>query len=153
YTAQFGNGVSGTISLEDPIPYRAQGIINTNATFIGPFSSNTNTAGVPLSKFFRTPNNFQGNAQLCDHVPDIVGNLRVDQAWGSAHIGAAAHELHGTYYTAADRNTGHPDAAWGYAVSGAFELKNLPTGAGDSFKAEATFGHGATKYVFGGTFD
>jgi len=32
-------------------------------------------------------------------------------------------------------------------------LKNLPTGAGDSFKAAATFAHGAAKYVWGGTLD
>ena len=49
--------------------------------------------------------------------------------------------------------TGHPDSTYGYAVSGAFEFKNLPTGAGDSFKIEATYGKGAAKYVFGGTVD
>ncbi len=32
-------------------------------------------------------------------------------------------------------------------------MKNLFSGAGDSFKAEATFSHGATKYVLGGTVD
>jgi hypothetical protein len=33
------------------------------------------------------------------------------------------------------------------------ELKNLPTGVGDSFKIEGTYAHGAAKYVFGGTYD
>ena len=32
---------------------------------------------------------------------DIVGNLRVDQAWGGAQIMGAAHEVNANYYTAA----------------------------------------------------
>ena len=28
-------------------------------------------------------------------IPDIVGSLRVDQAWGSAQISAAAHQIRG----------------------------------------------------------
>jgi hypothetical protein len=38
-------------------------------------------------------------------------------------------------------------------VSGAVEFNNLPTGAGDSLKIEASYGKGAAKYVFGGTTD
>ncbi|MCZ3030316.1 porin, partial [Acinetobacter baumannii] len=90
-----------------------------------------------------TGNTFTGNAQGGDHVPDIVGNLRIDQSWGSLHLGAAAHEVHGTYYTSSDSTTGHPDSTWGYAVTGAFELKNLPTGVGDSLKVVGTFANGA----------
>jgi porin-like protein len=150
YTAQFGNGLSGTISLEDAQPYRSAGVANTSLTgtsaLLGPFGATTSAYGT-------TGNTFQGNAQLGDHVPDIVGNLRLDQTWGSAHVAAAAHEVHGTYYTPTDSNTGHPDSTWGFAASGAFELKNLPTGAGDSFKAEATFANGAAKYVFGSSWD
>ena len=33
------------------------------------------------------------------NVPDIVGNLRLDQAWGSAQIMAAAHLVRANYYT------------------------------------------------------
>jgi hypothetical protein len=151
YTATFGNGVSGTISLEDGQPYRDAGLANTSLTgtnaLIGPFGATvlpTGTYGV---------NSFQGNAETGDHVPDIVGNLRLDQAWGSLHFGAAAHELHGTYYTPTDSTTGHPGATWGYAVTGAFELKNLPTGSADSLKVVAAFANGAAKYIFGGAWD
>jgi hypothetical protein len=149
YTWQFGNGVSASLSLEDAAAYRNAGIINASAgaaSFIGPFGSATSGYGT-------TSNNFTGNAQLGAHVPDIVGNLRLDQAWGTLHFGAAAHELHGTYYTATDSDSGKPGSAWGYAVTGAIELKNLPTGVGDSLKVEATFANGAAKYVFGGTID
>jgi hypothetical protein len=151
YTATFGNGVSGTLSLEDGQPYRAAGLANTSLTganaLIGPFGATTLPTGV------YGVNNFQGNAEVGDHVPDIVGNLRLDQAWGSLHLGAAAHELHGTYYTPTDSSTGHPGATWGYAVTGAFELKNLPTGSADSLKVVAAFANGAAKYIFGGSWD
>jgi hypothetical protein len=147
YTAAFGNGVSGTISVEDGQPYRTAGLVNTSINFIAPWQANT----VPSGTY--GVGNFAGNSVAGDHVPDVVGNLRLDQAWGSLHVAAAAHEVHGTYYTAADSNSGHPGSTYGYAVTGAFELKNLPTGAGDSFKAEAGFAHGAAKYVFGGTID
>jgi Porin subfamily len=153
YTASFGNGFSGTISLEDPQPYRSAGVINTSFPFVGPFLGTVAGTAALTSGYGTTANTFLGNAQIGDHVPDIVGNLRLDQAWGSAHVAAAAHEVHGTYYNVLDRNTGKPDADWGYAVTGAFEIKNLATGVGDSFKAEATFAHGAAKYVFGGTYD
>ncbi len=150
YTASFGGGVSATISLEDAQPYRSAGVVNTSLggtnALLGPF-------GTSASNYGTSGNNFQGNAQGGDHVPDIVGNVRLDQAWGSLQVAAAAHEVHGTYYTPTDSSSGHPDSTWGYAVSGAFELKNLPTGVGDSLKVEASFANGAAKYVFGGTYD
>jgi hypothetical protein len=147
YTATFGNGVSGTISLEDAQPYRTAGLINTSAAFIGPFGA------APLPTGAYGVNNFTGNAVGGDHAPDVVGNLRLDQAWGSLHFGAAAHEVHGNYYTSTNGDTGHPGATYGYALSGGLELKNLPTGAGDSLKIGSTFAHGAAKYVWGGTID
>ena len=146
YTASFGNGVSATISLEDAQPYRTAGVINALQPFQIPFSAVAPTYG-------QGGNTFTGNASGGDHVPDIVANIRLDQAWGSLHFGAAAHEVHGTYYTPTSSDTGHPSSTWGYAVTGAFELKNLPTGVGDSLKVEATFANGAAKYVFGGTYD
>ena len=146
YTASFGNGVSATISLEDAQPYRSAGVVNASAGFLGPFGAATSAYGV-------SPNNFTGNTQSGDHVPDIVANVRLDQAWGSLHVGAAAHEVHGTYYSAGISDSGKPSSTWGYAVTGAFELKNLPTGVGDSLKVEASYAKGAAKYVWGGTVD
>jgi len=150
YTAEFGNGVTGTLSLEDATPYRNAGVVNTSLTgasaLLGPFGSATTGYGT-------NANTFQGNAQLGTHVPDIIGNLRLDQSWGTLHVGAAAHEVHGTYYAPADSDSGHPSATWGYALIGAFELKNLPTGKGDTLKVQASFANGAAKYIFGGTWD
>jgi hypothetical protein len=146
YTATFGNGVSGTISLEDGEPYRTAGLVNTSTGTLNFFAQSTPPAGS------YGVGNFTGNAVAGDHVPDVVGNLRLDQAWGTLHFGAAAHEVHGTYY-GADSTTGHPNATYGYAVTGAIQLKNLPTGAGDTFELEASWAHGAAKYVWGGTID
>jgi hypothetical protein len=151
YTASFGNGVSGTISLEDAQPYRTAGLVNTSIPFQAPFGA----LGTPPTGAYGI-NNFAGNQVAGDHVPDVVGNIRLDQAWGSAFIAAAAHEVHGNYYgvtgSQAEGN-GRPESTYGYAVSAGFEVKNLPTGAGDSFKMEATYARGAAKYVWGGTID
>ncbi|WP_295852512.1 porin [Tardiphaga sp.] len=165
YTASFGNGISATISVEDSQPYRTAGVVNASTGFLGPFGANVGGATVINNLSPYAANSFIGNAAGGDQIPDIVGNVRLDQAWGSMHFGAAAHQVHGTWYpntaiSGASGNpgtpnqpNGHPDDTWGYAVTGAIELKNLPTGVGDSFKLESTFGHGAAKYVFGGTFD
>lgn len=143
YTATFGNGVSGTISLEDVRPYRRGGIYDATDALNFPGQSTTT---------------FATNSEGGDHVPDIVGNLRLDQEWGSLHFAGALHQVTASYNgtTAAalaigPETTGHPDDKWGYAVSGAFELKNLPTGIGDSFRMDATYAHGAARYVSGGT--
>lgn len=100
YTATFGNGLDATISLEDAQPYRSAGVVDTSQQFLGPF-------GAAVTNFGTTSNTFLGNAQAGDHVPDVVANLRYDQAWGTLHFGAAAHEVHGTYYNRlGKRNSG-----------------------------------------------
>jgi hypothetical protein len=62
------------------------------------------------------------------------------------------HEVSGGFY-GANETTGHPEDAYGFAVSGAVEFKTLPTGSGDSLKIEAAYAKGAAKYIFGGTND
>ena len=80
YTAQFGNGFSATIAAEAP---RKTQIVRallagSGGSFTGAgFGAGTNGAGA------------YGGFQ----VPDVVGNLRVDQAWGSAQIMAAYHDV------------------------------------------------------------
>ncbi|MDP1883697.1 MAG: porin, partial [Bradyrhizobium sp.] len=64
YTAQFGNGVSAAISLEDPSAYNQSALYNTS----------TGTAATFAGGVFGT-SSYGGNT-----VPDIVGQLRVDQA-------------------------------------------------------------------------
>jgi hypothetical protein len=89
------------------------------------------------------------------HSPDIVGNIRIDQAWGLFQVSAAAHEINASYNvlgassapTAASEISGHPDTKWGGSVMAALNIKNIPTGAGDDIKIDATYAKGDTKNV------
>ncbi len=140
YTAQFGNGVSAAISLEDPSSYLQSGLYNTSNPGLTAAQIN---AAYPAGVF--GTNSYAGVA-----VPDIVGQIRVDQAWGLFQVSAAAHQVRASYYTPSLETSGHPSDTWGYAVQGALSLKNLPTGPGDSFNITATYSNGATRYVIGG---
>ena len=126
YTAQFGNGFSATVSLEAP---------KRNATI------NTNTAGSLGIAAAPTANN------LATQYPDIVGNIRLDQAWGSVMVAGVLNDSSGGYYVPTVTSSGHPGNRMGYAVTGAFTL-NLPMIApGDRFSMQATYSEGATRYA------
>jgi hypothetical protein len=146
YTAQFGNGVSGTIGLDDPSAFNRTTIANLTIPL-------TATGGV-------------ANAYGGVHAPDVVGNIRVDQAWGLFQISAAAHEVDASYNvlnttaapagalglqgaspTALSEISGHPETKWGGSVMAALQIKNIPTGPGDDFKIDATWAKGDTKNV------
>jgi hypothetical protein len=142
YTAQFGNGVSGTIGLDDPQVF--------NRTVVGNLSLGLPTAGTGVPT----------NAYAGVHAPDIAGNIRVDQAWGLFQISGIAHLVNASYNilgvsatgvsgvpTALSEISGHPSDKWGGAVTAALQIKNIPTGAGDDFKIDATFAKGDTKAV------
>ena len=133
YTAQFGNGVSGTISLLDPTVYTQANIINASAGLItGPgFAGGSYGASA-----------FGGT-----RAPDIVGVLKVDQAWGVAQLSVVGHNNHAVYNTGFEP-TGHPDDKWGWAVQGALQIKNIPTGVGDTINVQAVYTDGATRYNF-----
>jgi hypothetical protein len=139
YTASFGNGFSATISAETPRPYRFAGVYDGN-----------DSVGVPGITLYN-------NSIAGQMYPDVVANIRLDQAWGSLHAAAAVHQVAAQYNGAAlsgvatGENTGHPDDKYGFAVIGGFEIKNLPTGAGDTLRGDVTYANGASRYVFGGT--
>jgi hypothetical protein len=141
YTWQFGNGVSAQIGLDEPKTTLAQGgyarglLINVNAP--------TTAAQIATSAY---TNAYGGNA-----APDIVGNIRVDQAAFTAQLSAAAHNIHANYY-GANETTGHPSDTWGFAVQGGLQLKNLPTGPGDKLTVDVAYANGANRYIIGGTF-
>ncbi|MBB5045889.1 hypothetical protein HNR60_000624 [Rhodopseudomonas rhenobacensis] len=147
YTAQFGNGISAAISLEDPYGYLQPGLYNTSGTgFTGATPAAIGgAAAVALVQGVPGTNSYAGT-----QIPDIVGQLRVDQAWGLFQLSAAAHQVRASYYNPANETTGHPSDTWGYAVQVALSLKNIPTGPGDSINVSAGYSNGAARYVLGG---
>jgi hypothetical protein len=147
YTAQFGNGISFSLSAEDPNG-RTKIVDNAATTVWGFGSIGTNSNGLAAQST-------SANGAL---FPDIVGALRIDQAWGSAQLQGALHDASGSYY-GSTVSTGHPSNAFGWAVGGAL-LINLPSfGATsnvnsqpnvDQFKVQAAYAHGAAGYTTNG---
>jgi hypothetical protein len=146
YTAQFGNGISGTIGLDDPTVFNRTVVANLTVPL-------TSTGGI-------------ANAYGGVTAPDVVGNIRIDQAWGLFQISGAAHQVNASYNVlnttgappgatglpgAAPNGlselSGHPDSKWGGAVMAALQIKNIPTGPGDDIKLDATYAIGDTKQV------
>src|SRR5665213_2821718 len=113
YTAQFGNGLSASLSLEKSGGAFRQGI------GAGTYAAET--------------------------WPDVVGNLRVDQAWGGAQIMGAVHNVN-----AADTvGTAHPSDEVGYAVGGGLKFNVPMIGAGDYVQGQVTYARGAIRYLTG----
>lgn len=115
YTANLGNGLSATISLEE---------------------QTTTATGTP--------------ATIQQESPAIVGNVRLDQAWGSAQVMAATYQQRFHSISPARDD-------WGWAVGAGVEIKLPMLGAGDTIKFTAVTANGATEYTglsgspYGGT--
>jgi hypothetical protein len=131
YTAQFGNGLSASLSVEEPASRRESIISDGTFTLATRAFANTGTWAY-------------GNQQ----APDVVGNVRVDQAWGSAQIMAAYHQVRGVSTLApAVGATPVESSKAGWAVGGGVKF-NLPMiGAKDYFIAQATYSEGVLSYV------
>ena len=143
YTAQFGNGFSGTLSAESPIGHNRHSVLDVNTLNF----FNLNGAVIGDNAF---SSNAGGNGF---RMPDVIANLRVDQAWGFAGVSAAIHDASGAYYNTPVGigcgagncvNNGHPADKLGWAVAAGGQL-NLPGGsqAGINF----AYAEGATGYV------
>jgi hypothetical protein len=146
YTAQFGNGFSGTIAAEMT---RRTNIFNAGTP---PVILINGIPATSVALAIPTANTYGGF-----NAPDIVGNLRVDQAWGSAQIMGAAHQVNALYYAPSVAfpgvAAGNPDNKWGFAVGGGFKL-NTPWlfnwwggGQGDYFQTQVNYSQGAVRYV------
>jgi hypothetical protein len=134
YTAQFGAGVSASLSLEDPAAKATQvvdaslpGFFAVNG-FIGQDSA--------FSQQNPTANGFR--------MPDIVVNGRVDQDWGYFGASGMIHDASGSYYgTPNNVNNGHPADKIGWAVGAGGQL-NLP--GGDMFGANVCYTEGSVGF-------
>ncbi|MEZ5787190.1 MAG: porin [Xanthobacteraceae bacterium] len=146
YTTQWGNGISTTLSAEYP---RRAGVFNVDAPITG---------GVAFNGTSYNIGPFWYNDYVNIQVPDIVGNFRIDQAWGSFQVMSALHQVGAAYYATpcavvgatitGAQNCGHPDDKWGWAA-GVGAVINMPFFArGRSRLAfRVNFSEGASVYV------
>lgn len=173
YTVKLDSGFSVTLSAEDPTFRRHPVFLNATTgpvatapgvapatqggvnflsgsiplAFVG---NNFNAAGIPTSAVALDPG--QRN-----NMPDFVGALRLDQAWGSAQLSAAVHEIRtGTFTGGAFAVNGGaavagaarlPESAYGFAVQGGLKL-NLPQLApGDQLWLQGAYAQGGASFT------
>lgn len=138
YTWQLGNGVTATLSLEDP---RRIAMVETNlagAFPVGGFSAN--------------------NAHSV-RIPDVVGSIRIDQAWGSLQLAGAVTDASSGLYTTkqgvgaiASSLTGNavfgrPDDELGFAIGFGGMIRADAISPGDLFGFQINYAEGASKYI------
>ncbi|MBR0789005.1 porin [Bradyrhizobium manausense] len=137
YTADFGQGITASFALQDET--------SANNGQSNLWNVSSGTAAQFVTGVYGA-NDWGGTRS-----PDILGNVRVDQAWGLAQISVVAHDLHTAYYGTTEAS-GHPADKWGWAVQGSLSIKNIPTGAGDNINLQAVYTDGATRYNFQSLF-
>ncbi len=126
YTFSFGNGISASLSIEDP---------------------STSSTGNPLTSvnLRRSPYNAGVSGYGGVHTPDLVANVNVSQAWGSAQISGVLHDD-----LVATGALSNDSSKVGFAVLGGVKV-NLPMlGAKDQFGIQAAYAKGANGYVLSG---
>jgi len=147
YTFQFGNGFSATLSAEDPRRLTVTNV-TVSATGVNPFV------------LAAASSNDAANLKW----PDVVGNLRVDQAWGSFQVMGAVHDNSGAYWLPSagitcgatafggtltgDLACGRPGDELGFAV-GAGGIFKIPmwTGLTDIASFQVNYTEGASRYA------
>ena len=90
YTAQFGNGFSATISRRRRAAGRRS---SASMTRRGSDRRCGGSGCVPAGTLSAARPRRRPGAYGGLQAPDVVGNLRVDQAWGSAQVMAAWHDV------------------------------------------------------------
>jgi hypothetical protein len=151
YTAQLGNGLSASISAEQRRMSQIVGTVGgVTAGGLPTFVIGGNPANASLVVGTSTIGAGYGGIQS----PDIVGNIRLDQTWGSAQVMAAAHEVNANYYgptTITNGNglsaTGHPSDRWGWAVGVGLRWNFPFIAQGDYFQMQAAYTRGAMGYL------
>lgn len=112
YTYQAGNGVSAAVSVENPE--------TEYSTLAGKFRTDT------------------GGTLAFDHLPDLVGALKVKQSWGHLALRGVARQLSLNNGTTTKIHKG----AYGIGVSG-----NLMTFGKDNLLGEFNYGDGIGRYI------
>jgi len=160
YTAQFGNGVSASLSAEmrrttqiicAGDAFGAGGIVNACANASAATSQSMPQASGSVNPWASGGFGDYGGFQ----APDIVANLRVEGAWGAAQIMGALHQVNAQYYRdstngslAVGEGAGHPGDKWGFAIGAGIKLNAPSIGPGDYFQSSVRYTEGASRYNF-----
>ncbi|TNC12032.1 porin [Methylobacterium terricola] len=159
YTATFGQGFSATLSMEDPLLRKTPiyGSASGGSTFTAfqvfqPGAGNftpvlgTNAFGQPIIADY--------DVVQRNRLPDFVGALRYDAAWGSAQVSALVHEINTANASAVRGFNGtstigavapRPASEYGWAIQGGLKL-NMPFIApGDLLYLQGSYGEGTTR--------
>jgi Porin subfamily len=145
YTVTFGDGFSATLSAEDQASRRAA---------IGSTIASTTAAPITVGGISST--SFQAQP-AGSRVPEIVGNLRLDQPWGAVQLSAAAHQVDASLFGAPALTTPPTTYAfpaltsnsYGFAVQGGLKLNADYISPGDKFWLQAAYEKGAYSYIAG----
>jgi hypothetical protein len=155
YTAQLGGGFTATISAEQR---RTMQIVDANCASAAGTLCGAVTPGA-FGVVSSTSGGIASNSGAYGgwQAPDIVANLRVDQAWGGAQIMGAAHEVNANYYanaagppppTTLTPALGHPSDQWGWAAGAGLKLNFPMIAPGDWFQTQFNYTVGAARYAF-----
>ena len=147
YDLDFGNTVWG--------PYYAQSNVVNLLAYTADFGGGfTATLSIEDGRDHRQ-NAFRSTQQGGQQIPDVVGQIRLKQDWGSVSVQAAAHQYR-TAEPAVDANgvlipagtAGYypRENKWGYAVGGTL-LVNIPVIDKGHFVIEGQYADGALDYL------
>lgn len=162
YTTKLGaSGFSATLSLEDPTfrrntiysPANGAAAAGVGTSSFATFGASNAPAPVFTFDAAGTPVGigFVDVAQR-NRMPDFVGVLRYDAAWGSAQLSAAVKEVNtGNFLPGVLGVNGlgrtRPNTDYGWAVQGGVKI-NMPFIApGDTLYLQGAYGEGATLYT------
>jgi len=149
YTAQLGNGVSASIGAEQAL---RRGTINVSSSLSG-FNPGGTVASDNLGAGSAAASTISGSSTWSNGtgIPAIVGNIRVDGAWGAIQLAGVVQDASAGYYGGASTTlatwNGHPSNVWGWGVSPAIRINTPFIAAGDYFVASMSYTQGAAAWA------
>ncbi len=129
YTATLFKGLTATISMED----RNERVIGDD----GFYQPNLNPTAVKAGYL----------AYAGETVPDVVGNLALDQSWGTAQLSGAYHQLSSLAVTLPNGKSVEPSDVDGFAALAGVKVLTPFIAKGDNLTLQGTYERGAMDYL------
>ena len=155
--------MSATVGLDDPVVFNRTVVANLNLPLGATGGIQNAYAGVHAPDFVGNIRIDQawGLFQISGAVHEVNGSYNIlnsslvglpgtTAVFGvSPAVAAAAGAtgLAGAAPTTLSEISGHPSDKWGGSVMAALQIKNIPWGAGDDIKMDASWAKGDTKNV------